>query len=297
MQVDFVIVGAQKSGTTSLASQLALHPQVAFSRTKEPGYFNEQTEWRAGLGEYHNLFSPEAGQLLGEASTMYTFYPESLDTHKRLHAYNPEMKIIYIMRHPVNRIVSHYAHNLVRGIEKNLPEVAVARDARYVNRSRYAAQIEPYIELFDRDQVLLLCFEDYIADNYGTLQQIAGFLEISEDGFASADTVEQHETIGRPYLKYQSVEKVAGSDAFQLIRKLVPASIRQPIRHRFFSNKLESKPEFSAELRNALWRLVEDDVDEIEILLGRPIGAWIGETSGGAQASKEKTVPQLADSD
>jgi hypothetical protein len=64
--VDFMIIGAQKSGTTSLAAQLADHPQICFSQIKEPGYFNETEDWESGLDRYHQLFDPADGQLCGE---------------------------------------------------------------------------------------------------------------------------------------------------------------------------------------------------------------------------------------
>ncbi len=102
MLVDFMIVSAQKCGTTSLASQLAQHPDICFSRTKEPDYFNANSDWQSRLVQYHQLFDPQPEQLCGEASTMYTFLPEYMDTHVRLHAYNSNLKLIYIMRDPVD---------------------------------------------------------------------------------------------------------------------------------------------------------------------------------------------------
>jgi hypothetical protein len=137
MRIDFVIIGAQKCGTTSLAEQLAQHPQICFSRNKEPGYFHQTEEWQAGLAKYHALFTPRNGQLCGEASTFYTFFPEWRATHKRLYAYNPNLKLIYIMRKPVERVISHYAHDLVRHSVQEPPELAVFKNPAYINRSRY----------------------------------------------------------------------------------------------------------------------------------------------------------------
>ena len=73
MKVDFMVIGAQKSGTTSMARQLATHPAVCFCSDKEPAFFNTCADWRERLAEYHALYSPQPGQLLAEASTMYTF--------------------------------------------------------------------------------------------------------------------------------------------------------------------------------------------------------------------------------
>lgn len=274
MRVDFILIGAQKSGTTSLASQLAAHPQVCFSKVKEPGYFNETDAWEAGLAEYHSLYNPLPGQICGEGSTMYTFLPEWLETAQRLYQYNPNLKLIYMMRQPVKRIISHYTHNLVRSIEKNDPQTAVLKDPRYINRSRYAVQLRPYIELFGSEKILLLVFEEYIAAQEAILRQVAQFLGISSDAFADTDTTPKHKSIGTPYLKSPSVEKWVGSDIFQAVRAIVPASIRQPIRYRFFSNRLDRAPEFTLGLKQLLWQFLADDVASIEHIKGRRIDSW-----------------------
>ncbi len=279
MRADFILIGAQKSGTTSLAAQLAAHPDVCFSKIKEPGYFNQTKDWQADLPRYHKLYEPEPGQLCGEASTMYTFLPEWPDTHVRLYEYNPKLKLIYIMRHPVNRVISHYTHNLVRSLESDLPQKAVFSDPRYINRSRYAVQIRPYLELFGMQNVLLLTFEEYISDQVGTLGRIADFLGIDLNGFTGTDSAPKHKSVGESYLKSPLVEKAVSTDAFQLIRRYVPASVRQPIRHRFFSNRLDEKPEFSFELKSLIWRLLVDDVAAIERILGYTVDHWREEFS------------------
>jgi hypothetical protein len=197
MRVDFMIIGAQKCGTTSLASQLAEHPSICFCKIKEPGYFHKVEDWRSDLDAYHQLFAPEDGQICGEASTMYTFLPEWHGTHSRLFAYNPDLKLIYIMRNPVERVISNYAHDLVRGFVKAAPESVVFEDPGYINRSRYGVQIRPYLELFPRENVLLLVFEEYVADQWKALQQICTFLEIPAELPGAVATVEKHKSVGQ----------------------------------------------------------------------------------------------------
>lgn len=274
MRVDFMMIGAQKCGTTSIAAQLAAHPRICFCREKEPGYFHKTEAWREGLDAYHALYAPRPGQLLGEASTFYTFYPEFPDTHKRLHDYNPALKLIYVMRHPVERVISHYTHNRVREIDTRPPEVAVFADPAYVNRSRYGVQIRPYLELFGPENVLPLIFEQYTADQIATLHRIADFLGIDPAPFDETDTTPQHQSVGQPYLRSEALRSFTHSGVFQKMRGVVPASIRQPIRHRLLSNTIEEKPHFSAETKAALWRLLEDDVRTVEELLGERLDGW-----------------------
>ncbi|MCL4803572.1 MAG: sulfotransferase [Anaerolineae bacterium] len=274
MRVDFMMIGAQKAGTTSLAAQLAAHPQICFCREKEPGYFHKTADWRAGLDKYHSLYDPRPGQICGEGSTFYTFFPEFRETHTRLYDYNPELKFIYIMRQPVERVISHYTHNRVREIDMRPPEDAVFTDAAYVDRSRYGVQLRPYLELFGPENVLLLIFEEYTADQIGTLGRIAEFLDIDAAPFITTDTTPLHQSVGQPFLRSEALRNFTKTGTFQKVRNVVPAAIRQPIRHRLLSNKIDEKPHFSPEMKMALWRMLEDDVNTIEGLLGRGLNVW-----------------------
>ena len=273
MLVDFMIIGAQKSGTTSLASQLSSHPEICFCKIKEPGYFHSTTDWRMNLEGYHQLYSPVEGQILGEASTMYTFLPEFRNTYKKLYEYNPNLKFIYIMRHPVERIVSHYTHRMLRNQVKEPLETAVFNDPSYINRSRYGLQIQPYINHFGRENILLLIFEEYVSDQLMTLEKIADFLKIDAAPLKTVDTKPKHQSVGNTYLKYQSFRNLANADAFKSVRGLIPVSLRKSIRQKL-SNQIQEKPEFSQELRELLWQFVEDDVCKIETLLQRNLTVW-----------------------
>ncbi len=274
MRVNFMIIGAQKAGTTSMAAQLADHPQICFSRVKEPGYFNSVTDWQANLDEYHKLFEPKLGQLLGEASTMYTFLPECLDTAERLFEYNPDLKLIYVMRQPVDRIVSLYAHNVVRNVTKLPPQEEIFANPPYINRSRYAVQIRPYLRLFERENIKLVVFEEYVRNQLETLKEIGTFLGIDPQPFEEADFSPKHKTVGEPQMRFAALRDAEFTDWFQTLRNVTPSFVRQPIRRRLLSKTIDEKPEFPAELKREVWRFVEDDVAAIESLLGRRLDVW-----------------------
>lgn len=273
LRVDFIIIGAQKCGTTSLASQLAQHPEICFSKTKEPEYFNRVFEWHSRLNSYHAMFDPANGQILGESSTMYTALPEWQDTHARLFAYHPEIKLIYIMRDPVERTISNYAHDFVRGIVKETIDQAILHRPYYVNRSRYAYQIRPYLDLFGPDQILLLVFEEYIADPQATLRRIAEFLDFPAVGFEDVGLNNEHKTVGSWYLKYSWARKVAGTELFQGIRPHIPVRIRKPIRNAL-SNRLSAKPMISERTRINLASRLRGDVQAMEAIMSRTLDCW-----------------------
>jgi hypothetical protein len=260
-----MIIGAEKSGTTTLAYQLAQHPQVSFCRKKEPHYFSINEDWEANLPEYHQLFSPAQGRRYGEASTSYTYIPEYQNTHARLFAYNPNLKLIYLMRQPVNRIISQYGHDLLQGRAKVPPEIDVLAKPDYLNRSRYGLQIKPYLELFGRENISLLIFEEYISKPIETLAQVASFLDISPEGFTNVDTTPRN--IYTPLKKYPLVRFLARS----LFRR-APVFLRQTVQN--YLLKGQKKIEFPKSLTQKLWHDLDDDICYIEALLNRRLDVW-----------------------
>lgn len=277
-----MIIGAQKSATTSLAGQLASHPEVSFCSKKEPGYFQRVEDWKAELSAYHALYHPGAGQICGEASTMYTFLPEWTGTAERLHEYNPELKLIYLMRQPVDRIVSNYAHSLKMGRPAAAPEVEVLQNPSYVNRSRYGMQIRAYLDLFPREQILLLLFEDYVSAPRQTLEQVAAFLHLNPAPFQTIDTSARNASV-KPNHAPAPLRAIQQSRWVRRLRAAVPEAASHRLRawasvhptvERFAASELPELPEFSAELRRTLWRLLEDDVAVVEKLLGRELAEW-----------------------
>lgn len=273
MLVNFMIIGAQKCATDSLVAQLTTHYGICFSKIKEPAYFNQLKDWREELDTYHDLFAPENGQICGEASTMYTFLPEMMDTYRRLYEYNAELKLIYIMRQPVERVVSHYAHRLALGRVESPLEEAVFECLTYINRSRYGVQIRPYLELFPRHQILLLIFEDYVTNQRQTLSQIADFLKIDPQPFGTVESVHKHKSAGEWHLANDRVRRFVNTNNFQSIRSYIPVFVRKPIR-RLYSNRLQEKPRITPEVKQMIWRFVEDDVFFIETLLERRLDEW-----------------------
>lgn len=264
MKVDFIIIGAQKCATTSLAYQLRQHPQVCFAKRKEPHYFSKVDDWQSRLPSYHRLFSPRPGQLCGEASTSYTFLPEYPHTAARLFAYNPQVKLIYLVRDPIKRIESHYAHRVLHGRVTRPLEAEVLADPIYLDRSCYATQVEAYLRLFPRSQLLLLVFEDYVADIPGTLATVARFLALSPHGFVGID------------LSPQKVSSRRVKPAFRFLRTVLHRAppLLQRVTDRWCYDTLPQRPVCPEPLRSLLWQRLENEVARIEDFLGRRLTVW-----------------------
>lgn len=171
------IIGAMKAGTSSLHEYLHQHPQIFMSRFKEPQYFAPHTlrwgqEWgqgnpypEPGAAWYLRLFA-DAGDVkyAGESSVSYSARPWVEGCERRIHAFNPHARIIYAMRDPVERALSHYWHFVTEGREDLDPLAAVKRRTDYLARSNYAMQLRPYLETFGADRVFTLTLEE-LSDN------------------------------------------------------------------------------------------------------------------------------------
>ena len=113
---DFIIIGAMKSATSTLHNQLSAQPGIFMSTPKEPNFFSDDEIYSRGLSWYKGLFSDaKPDDICGESSTHYTKLPDYPDTIARLKSAVPQPKLIYVMRHPIDRLVSHYIHQWSEG--------------------------------------------------------------------------------------------------------------------------------------------------------------------------------------
>lgn len=265
-KVSFVVIGAQKSGTTSLSFQLAQHPEIGLCRHKEPDFFSKASDRDEDLDDYHQLFSGVQGRVFGEASTTYSWFPEYPDTARRIAAYNPDMKLIYVMRQPVERIRSHYVYERLKARTKADIDVEVLTDPRYVNRSRYGMQLENYMQYFSRDNLLPLIFEEYVNQPHQALECVAAHLGIEPSGFDAIDLRARN----------RSVDRFADRKIKNMLAPMVrilPLSVRNRLR-RPFVYKLDQDISMTLRTQDSLWRMLADDVKVVERLMGRRIEAW-----------------------
>jgi hypothetical protein len=178
---DFMIIGVMKGGTSSLSDLLAAHSGVGFSNPKEPHFFSTAGNYPAKLDQYHGLFGEEKQRLWGEGTTSYTKVPNfKVEIYKDLHEYNPELKFIYTLRHPVKRAISHYMHMYQRKAIDLSFEKALWQ-SNILHTGRFYTQLRPFVELFGREQVYLYKFEDFISDQQSVFDGVLGYLGLSPE--------------------------------------------------------------------------------------------------------------------
>lgn len=189
-RIDFIIIGAQKAGTTALFDHLSDDPSLSLSEVKEVHFFdNEAVDWAApDYGAYHAQFDWSDQRIRGEATPIYIYWPRSLE---RIAAYRPDVKLILMLRNPVERAWSHWRMEFSRGAE-TLPFGDAIRRGRqrlfeaepwghhrefsYVERGFYADQLERLLGLFDPGQLLILGADELQADPDTVLTRFNAFV-------------------------------------------------------------------------------------------------------------------------
>ncbi|MDX6652969.1 MAG: hypothetical protein QOJ38_1750 [Solirubrobacterales bacterium] len=272
---NLIVIGAMKCGTTSLHRYLRLHPEIAMSAPKELNFFVGELQW--GLGEewYRSHFDPRLA-IRGESSVHYTNFPRFAGVPERIHSLVPEAKLIYMVRDPIDRMLSHYVHNRAGGYERLEAEEAFAKPSSYIDRSRYAMQLEQYLEHFPAENVLVATQEELNRDRRGTLRRIFEYLGV-DPSFDTEQFEREWETgsgKGRRFSLLDRVARMPGMRVFDKSYDRLPEGMLWTIERVAYSPRggAVAKPELSLELRERLGESFRDDVAELERFAGRELG-------------------------
>jgi hypothetical protein len=185
MLPSFLVIGAMKAGTTTLWWYLREHPDVFMATPKELNFFNDH--WHRGVGWYERLFTRAgAAQARGEASVRYTSWPDDPECPSRIASVVPDARLLYVVREPVARMRSHYLHEVAALRERRPVEQALVENPIYLDRSRYATQLERYLDHFPREQLLVVRAEDLFRDPSLVLPRVWGFIGV-DPSFQPAD--------------------------------------------------------------------------------------------------------------
>jgi len=184
------IIGAAKCGTTTLHSFLDARGDIFMSDIKEPGFFVPEFQYHPKkLSWYLSLFKQAGNQkYIGESSTHYTKRPLYEGVAQRIYDFSPNARLIYLIRDPIERAISHYWHN-TRSLRKEFQELrpmlsAMIEDPLYKEYGDYTMQLEPWIRLFGRDKLYVMVFEEMIQAPEEELGKLLKWLDLpsSSDG-------------------------------------------------------------------------------------------------------------------
>ena len=274
---NFLLIGAGKSATTSIAAQIAQHPDVFVTRPKEPHYFS--LNYGKGLSWYLDLFK-EAGtcRMRGEASITYSQATQWPGVAERIfRTLGPDCRLIYIMRHPVHALASHFFHDLSRG---HLPADARIEDhifpgSAYIDARRYNAQISEYLGHFDKKNFLFLAYEDYIEDPESTLSAIFRFLDV-DAAFTAHDMTPRNVSAGQ--LRKPKWFRALRSLRRRYERVRLPGFLRVFVREMSAAgSRAVEVPKLSRDDERRIWALVGDDVARLSTTIERDmVRFWNG---------------------
>lgn len=273
------IVGAMKSGTTTLHNLLARHPDIYMSaQPKEPAYFNKPAPSAAETAWYEGLFEAGAAcRYRGESSTDYSKLPMYPGCAERIRAHAPEARILYIMRDPWQRAISHYWWQVEWSAEGRPLREVLQASSEIFDVGDYARQLQPYWQQFGRERVLVLTLEELEQAPQALLAGVfswlgldpspAATLELRADNAAQA-TVQQ--VAGARYLA-----RLKGGALWSLVKRGLSPRARVQLQ-RLLSRRRERRLD-EADLQAALHLarpVLAAQIRTLEQQLGRSFPAW-----------------------
>jgi hypothetical protein len=299
MLPNFLIIGAAKSGTTSLYRYLGQHPQI-YANVKEPSFFafEGQRVHFAGPGDQHGLVrrmvtNLDAYQALfkdvkdevayGEASVIYLYHPKAA---VRIKHYIPEVKLIAILRNPVERAFSSYAHLRRDGREPlaNFAEALRAEDSRiaanwehqwhYTRLGFYYTQLKRYYDLFSPEQIAVYTYDEFKAQPLMLVTKIFRFLGI--DSTFQPDTSVKYNVSGKPKSRTIHSFLIKPNRVKDLVRPILPRSTRRYLGKSIKEWNIDAAyPELKAEIREQFSELYRDEILMLQSLIQQDLSCWL----------------------
>ena len=320
---DFLIAGAPKAGSTALHAALVQHPQLFLSTPKEPKFFltdgrppspatqrgpgdaHSAQEWIWQRERYEALFDgAPAGTLRGESTPFYLW---DTAAHARIAAAIPDVRLIAVIRDPVDRAYSNWTHLWADGLEPerdfltacDLEDERVAAGWapfwRYVGLGRYGEQFASLFDHVDREQVYVVRYRELIDAPARTLDGISTFLGVDPGVVTSIPGSNVTAWAGHGVLNSGLRALVRGGASAG--RHVHPKVWRQAQRPLLTALQRGSshRPRLEVDVRRELVNRVRDDVALLEDLLGRSFQDWLGDSGRGTFAVRSSLAPSERD--
>jgi hypothetical protein len=295
---DFLVIGAARAGTTALYEGLRGHPDIFLTPVKETNYFsyagtkpdvkgpgadfinNSMTD----LSDYRTQFAEaRPGQMLGEISPLYLFEP---DAPKNICDAVPDVRLIAILRNPIDQAWSHFLYARHHAIEAeadfvralDLEEERLAQGWQplfgYSRFPRYGEQLARYFAQFPQEQILILDYDDFRTDAVAFQAQICRFIGVNDT--YQAEVGKQVNAGGSPRSRFLQ-ELIMRPNALTAPARVLPLSWRRAIRDRLAGRNVGTRQEMPEAARAILGKRLADDVAALSDLLGRDYSHWLAE--------------------
>jgi hypothetical protein len=276
---NLIIIGGLKCGTTSVHHYLGLHPQVQMSKPKELNFFVEELSWDLGMDWYRGRFD-DRYPVRGESSPHYTNLPRYQGVAERIHRHVPKAKLLYMVRDPISRLLSHWRHAVGAGYEtRPMDEVLSRDDQGYVNRSLYWMQLQPYLERFTRAQIEIITQEELHGGRGETMKRAFRFAGVDDSFTHEQFDREWEKSTAKESDRYQFMErliKLPGFRSFDRNFDRLPEPLRWRVEKLVHDPDAPSapKPDLPDSIRERLVARFRDDVAALQEFAGRRFEGW-----------------------
>lgn len=296
---NFLLIGAQKCGTTALYNVLQQHPEIYMSPLKEPTYFalnNAPLPYTVASKEYQARlrYTPESYAALfqgvsrqravGEASALYlsSYQPER--TAANIQAFNPQMRLIALLRQPAERAWSAYHYYRARGFEpiKRFPAALAAEatrrkgndlpDLRHFANGCYFANLQPYFDRFPHTQIRVYLYEEWNQQPQVVLRDLFAFLGV--DNHVVIEPKRANVTFSyRHHWLYRFLYEP--NRARRMLEKILRGRLRTRIYSKLRSYNQQQLPPLDARMRQELTERYRNDIAQLQALIGRDLSHWL----------------------
>jgi len=276
---NLIIIGGLKCGTTSIHHYLGLHPEIQMSKPKELNFFARELNWDLGLDWYASRFDNRF-KVRGESSPHYTNLPRFEGVPERIKEHCPEARLLYMVRDPIKRILSHWVHATGAGYETGeLVEVLSEPNSSYMSRSKYWMQLQPYLELFDREQVEIIAQEELQTEREETMRRAFAFAGVDATFTSEQFDREWEKSSAKQGDKYQLMEKLIKLPGFRSFDRnfdRLPESMRWLVEKVVHDPEKPPapKPQLPDELFETVRGRFGEDVNELQRFAGREFAGW-----------------------
>lgn len=269
---DLIVIGAMKAGTTTLARHLAAHPMIGLSRDKETDYFIAEKNWRRGSRWYAGQFAPGLA-LHAEASPNYAKRDDFPGVPERIAAHDPAMRLVFLARDPVERAISQYRHSWTMGdIAMSPADLPGTHEWTHIlNASRYAHQIDAYLDHFPRGQLLVLDFTELVRAPERAMARVADHLGIPPGPLADAASHNENAEVARipaPLLR------LAQSPLGRATSRIVSRGARDRARALLARGERRDPGPMPDDARERMREALAEDAARFRTLSGLPFDDW-----------------------
>ncbi|VAX29024.1 hypothetical protein MNBD_NITROSPIRAE02-1207 [hydrothermal vent metagenome] len=272
MGPNFLCIGTYRAGTTWLYRVLKEHPDIFLPDEKELMFFSHHYD--KGVGWYEKFFEGRHGQkCAGDISPTYLSSPQAA---ARIYRHFPDVKLIVSLRNPPEQVYSLYKLWLARSYTDKDIGIAIEEEKEFLDNILYWRHLSRYLEFFDRENILVLFFEDLKEDPKAYLKQVYGFLGVEE---------RYPESIYEKYNQYRKprnmiVENIITGTG-DLLRRLRLLKFKSLLNNigvsewiKKFNTKREKKDEMPKEVRSRINEYIKDDKRRLEEFVGRDLSFW-----------------------